>query len=268
MRTYTLGDGPPEVAVVGAIHGDEPCGETAVERLVADDPPVDRPVKLVVANEEALARGVRYVDTDLNRAFDDGATGHEARLARELAAEIRGLRTLSLHSTRSYGEPIGIVNGTTGSAREIVVRLPVATVVDVADRPEGRPFAIEATPLVEAECGFQGSDEAADNAERLSRAFLAATGALSPAPEPRPLPVYRLGDPVSKPPARRYEVFVENFQRVPAGDAYARADDRALVAETAFYPVLFSADGYENIFGYAADATGELTLPDAAGNDD
>lgn len=257
MRTYTLGDGPPEVAVVGGIHGDEPCGVRAVERLVADPPPVERPVKLVVANERAIETGVRYVDTDLNRAFDDAPDGHEARLARGLAAEIRGLTTLSLHSTQSYADPIAILNGATGTARDVVSRLPVSAVVDVSG-PEGRPFAIEATPLVEAECGLQGSDEAADSAERLSRAFLAATGALSPPPESRSLPAFRLGDPVSKPPAERYEVHAENFRRVEPGETFASADGRSLVADEPFYPVLFSAEGYEEIFGYVAERAGEV----------
>ena len=44
MRIYELGDGTPEVAVVGSIHGDEPCGAVAIARLVAEDPPVRRPV--------------------------------------------------------------------------------------------------------------------------------------------------------------------------------------------------------------------------------
>ncbi len=258
MRTYTLGDGPPEVAVVGGIHGDEPCGVRAVERLVADDPAVERPVKLVVANERAVETGVRYVDTDLNRAFDDDDDdGHEARLARGLAAELRGMTTLSLHSTQSYAAPIGIVNGATGRARDVVSRLPVDAVVDVG-APEGRPFAIDATPLVEAECGLQGTAEAADSAERLARAFLAATDALPPAPEPRSRPAFRLGDSISKPPAERYEVHADNFQRVEPGETYATADGRSLVADEPFYPVLFSAEGYEDIFGYVAERVGEV----------
>jgi len=33
MDVHDLGEGEPEVAVVGAIHGDEPCGARAVRRL-------------------------------------------------------------------------------------------------------------------------------------------------------------------------------------------------------------------------------------------
>lgn len=259
MRTYTLGEGRPEVAVVGGIHGDEPCGEAAIERLVAADPPVERPVKLIVANEAAAERGVRFVDADLNRAFDgqDGS-GHEYRLSRALAAEIEGMTALSLHSTQSYADPFAIVNGLDGAAGEVVTRLPVEAVVDVANDLDGRPFELEATPLVEVECGFQGSPEAADNAERVVRAFLGATGVLPPSPEPRSLPVYRMCDPIAKPPAERYEVHAENFRRVERGDTFARADERRFVADDPFYPVLFSAEGYDDIFGYVGQRAGEL----------
>jgi predicted deacylase len=259
MRTYTLGDGPPEVAVVGAVHGDEPCGERAVERLVAADPSVERPVKLIVANEAALDAGVRYLDADLNRIFgDEEGDGHEHRLASALADEIRGLTTLSLHSTHSYPEPVAAVNGLEGVAAHVAPRLPVDAVLDIENDLEGRLFELEATPLVEVECGLQGSDTAADNAERVVRAFLGATGALPPMPEGRSRPVFLMGEPVGKPPAERYEVHAENFRRVERGETFARADDRRFVADEPFYPLLFSAEGYEDIWGYVGDRAGEL----------
>ena len=62
MRIHELGEGTPEVTVVGSIHGDEPCGERAIERFIEADPAVERPVKLLVANEAALDAGVRYLN--------------------------------------------------------------------------------------------------------------------------------------------------------------------------------------------------------------
>lgn len=38
MRVAQLGEGDPEIAVVGGIHGDEPCGVHAVERLIEERP--------------------------------------------------------------------------------------------------------------------------------------------------------------------------------------------------------------------------------------
>ena len=59
MRIYELGEGTPEVAVVGGIHGDEPCGPLAIRRLLAAEPAVERPLKLIIANEPALEAGQR-----------------------------------------------------------------------------------------------------------------------------------------------------------------------------------------------------------------
>ena len=113
MRVEQLGEGEPEIAIVGGIHGDEPCGVRAIERILDDRPAITRPVKLVVANEEALERDVRYIDADLNRTFDAEAPpdAHERQLADELSAEIRGTTTLSIHSTQSYREPFAIASG-------------------------------------------------------------------------------------------------------------------------------------------------------------
>ncbi|MFB6303547.1 MAG: succinylglutamate desuccinylase/aspartoacylase family protein [Haloferacaceae archaeon] len=259
MRVYQLGEGTPEVAVVGGIHGDEPCGARAVERIVADDPPVERPVRLVVANEAALERSVRYVDADLNRSFGDDVPedAHEYDLARDLAEALEGCTVLSLHSTQSYAEPFGIVNGVDGPVPDIAPHLSVAALVDVDD-DEGRLFALEATELVEVEAGRQGSDRAAENAYRLAREFLTATGALPGETASRDVPVYRLDDRIEKPPAERYEVFAENFAEVEAGEPFAAVDGDRLVAERPFYPVLMSAEGYEDVLGYVGDRVGVL----------
>ena len=267
MRIHEFGDGTPEVAVVGGIHGDEPCGARAVERLVAENPDVDRPVKLIVANEEALEDGVRYLDEDLNRAFpgDPEADTHERRLAYDLRRELHGCTTLSLHSTQSYAEPFTLVSTVDAVTRGLVPHLPVDALVETDKFTNGR--LIEGTHTIEAECGLQGTDAAAENAYWLVRAFLAGAGAMTaPTAEGASaaltgrgeVPVFRLEEEIPKPEAEEYEVFVANFERVAAGERFAAADGRELVADEPFYPVLLSAYGYRSVFGYAADRVGTL----------
>ncbi|MFC4552615.1 MULTISPECIES: succinylglutamate desuccinylase/aspartoacylase domain-containing protein [Halorussus] len=263
MRIEQLGDGTPEVAVVAAIHGDEPCGVRAVERLLSDAPDVERPVKLVVANEEALEKGVRYVEEDLNRAFpgDPNADTHEGRLASALASELRDCTTLSLHSTQSYGEPFALVDTVGAVARSLCPFLPVSVLVQTGEESEGRLISYPHT--LEVECGYQGSERAAENAVELVYGFLEATGVLAD-DEPvvgaarDDVTVFGLGNPVPKPPADEYEVFAENFQQVAAGEAFAAADGDELVAEAAFWPVLMSAYGYQTVFGYRGERIGVL----------
>lgn len=263
MRIEQLGDGTPEVAVVAAIHGDEPCGVRAVERVLDDRPSVERPVKLIVANEEALARGVRYVDEDLNRAFpgDADAETHEGRLASDLARELRDCTTLALHSTQSYAEPFALVDTVDAVARSLCPFLPVSVLVETGEQSDGR--LIEYPHTLEVECGYQGSERAAENAVDLVYGFLEATGALVD-DEPvsgdtrDDVTVYSLGDPVPKRRADDYDVFVENFERVETGEAFAAVEGERLVAADPFYPILMSPYGYENVFGYRGERVGVL----------
>lgn len=260
MRIVRLGEGEPELAIVGGIHGDEPCGVRAIDRLIDDEPPLSRPVKLVIANEEALSRDVRYIDADLNRAFDDttGDSVHERRLADALREELGGTTAMALHSTHSYPDPFAITSGIGETVRSIVPRLSVDALVDAGETVNGRIFETAAN-VIEVEAGTQGTEAAAENAYRLAREFLTATGALPGDTVPGAVPTFELGPAIEKPPASTYDVLVENFTRVRPGEPFATADDQRLTAEHAFWPVLLSAYGYTDIFGYQGQKTGALT---------
>jgi predicted deacylase len=262
METWQLGSGTPSLAIVAGIHGDEPSGVEALRRLRENPPTVDRPVTCVVANEEALERGVRYVDEDLNRAFpgDQDADTHEGRLAAELLEELGGALTLSLHSTQSHPEPFALVAAVTPELRPILARLPIDAVVESGEFTDGR--LLQSVPTIEIECGIQGSEEATANAVDVIDGFLAATGASGdPLPE-RESPILRLRRRIPKDPAGDHAVHVENLGPVEAGEAYATVDEQPAHAEESFYPVLMSANGYEHIFGYEADRVGTITPGD------
>ena len=144
-------------------------------------------------------------------------------------------------------------------ARSVCPRLPIDAVIEAHASDEGRIFAgIPAT--IEVECGYQGSQQAADNAVTLTRAFLRALGVLpeEDSDSPAGVPVYRLGDPIPKAMGEVHEVYADNFQEVSAGEAFAATDGDPLVAEESFHPVLLSPDGYEDVFGYTADRVGSL----------
>lgn len=258
MRVQRLGDGPPEVAVVGGIHGDEPCGVAAVRRLMEDDLSVERPVALILANELAVEQGKRYIETDLNRAFPgDPAGSHEEQLAARLDSLLEGLSVLALHSTQSHDEPFAVVNELTDRTRRICRRLPIDAVVESGSFVEGRLFA--SADVIEVECGLQWSSAATENAYELARSFLAAEGVLQASPPAREHPVYRIRDRVPKRRAAAYDVHVENFTRVASGEVFASVDGDPVRAEEAFYPILMSPEGYDEVFGYAADRVGTLS---------
>jgi predicted deacylase len=256
MRIDRLGDGSPEVAVVAAIHGDEQSGVVALERLLQVDPPVERPVKLVtVANEPAYRQNKRYVDADLNRPLDGvPSDARERSIAERLRTELHGCRVLSLHSTEATAEPIVFVSDPTGETERTVRHLPVGRLVATGALLDGRPID-DIGGLLEVEVGRQGTRAAVENAFRIVLAYLGATGALPATTVPGGVERYELTEKVPKPPADEYETLVDNFERVDPGQAFARADGREILSTESgpFWPVVFSADGYDDIFGFKSE---------------
>lgn len=261
MRTVCLGGDDPEIAVLGGVHGDEPCGVTAIEQFLADPPELQRPVLFVIANEEAIEAGARYVDEDLNRAFPGEKSGatHESRLAAELGETLAGCLVFSMHSTQSYDGTFALINEPDERIRAPLRRLPVDAVVDVGSHSTGRLF--DAVPTtIEVECGYQGSEEASENASRLLHEFLAAAGAIE-SDDPgvqEPVPLFRLERQIPKDTANDYNVYASNFERVAKGESFAAADGREVTADEPFYPVLLSSYGYETVFGYTAEHLGTV----------
>ncbi|KTG27258.1 hypothetical protein, partial [Haloferax profundi] len=201
------------------------------------------------------------------------------RLAYDLGREVRGTTAFSIHSTQSYAEPFAIVDTVDAVARSILPRLPVDVAVETNNFAEGR--LIEHAHTVEVEAGLQKSDEAAENAYWLIRAFLTATNVLPAptvasdggddiesqteddrlklaAPRENSLDVFKLLERLPKPDADEYEVLAHNFEPVESGEVFARADAETFAAERDFYPILLSAYGYADIFGYAGEKVGEL----------
>jgi predicted deacylase len=262
MRIAQLGTGEPELVIVGGVHGDEPCGVRAIEWLLETQPDVARPVRLIVANELALEAGVRFLDADLNRSFAyvSEGTAHEASLAERLKREIQGKTVLSVHSTQSTHDPFAIVAGLDEGVEPIVSQLSVEAVVDAGPPEDGRIFDTSST-VIEVEAGYQGSEAAAQNAIQLAQEFLVATDALPGENAASEHPLFELGRAIQKPPAEDYEVCASNFEPVDRGETFAMADGEPITAEEPFWPILLSAAGYCDIFGYRGENLGTVSPP-------
>lgn len=113
-RRFFSGGPGPRVLLLGGVHGDEKPGVLGLERLAAELEsgrlPLVRGQLTVVprVNAEAVARGVHFVDENLNRIVRP----HEAPANREraLASELAGLiaahdAVLDLHGTRAPTAP-------------------------------------------------------------------------------------------------------------------------------------------------------------------
>lgn len=243
------GPGEPEVAVVGGIHGNETGGVRAVRRLRKADLDFKKGVAFVLANPAAIDASERYLDSDLNRDFPgDPAGDREEQLAAQLCEYIEDLTTLSLHGTHSKPTPFALIHRSQPQEFNLAAKLPIPHIVDHWGVNEDTITVCGLT--VEIEVGAQGSEEATLAAEHHARAFLRRVDALPGEPPTADPDYFHMAEPIPKPPGTEYEVHVENFEHVPAGTAYATVDGQDQIAEDPFYPILMSADGYPDIFGY------------------
>lgn len=156
---YTTGRPGPLFLILGGMHGNEPSGVLAAQRLAATLRAAPFPLRgrilALAGNIGALRAGVRYIDRDLNRMWsepelatvrsridgDDAAENHERR---ELLAAIEtAIRSapgrvifLDLHSTSADGAPFSLI-GDTLANRAIALRYPVPVILGLEERVEG-----------------------------------------------------------------------------------------------------------------------------------
>lgn len=248
MKVHNLGEGDPEIAVVGSIHGDEPCGRKAIERFVEGDFELLKPVKLVIANEEALERGERFIDCDLNRSFpgDPESDNHEERLAAEILEEVRGTKLLDIHSTHSEPVPYAAFGSLTDGTVDVISAAGVENACHFTEDAGSLNEKLDGSVV---EAGPQGTEEAADMAYRVLVNFLSEMGVIdadSERSEPR---IFEFFETVE---GGDWEFLGRNFSEVKEGEVFARSGTTELVTTEPFYPVLMSTDGYEDILGHKA----------------
>lgn len=249
MRAEKLGEGEPEYAVIGSIHGDEPCGKKAINRFLSQNYSVKKPVKLIIANEKALEENVRYLEADLNRSFpgDSESDLYEERLAAKIVDEVEGMKVLDLHSTRSYPEPFATLSFLNSTIRSLIRSTGVDNAVYF---PESNGTLNGETDCIVVESGYQQSEQAVENAYAIMVNFLAAEGIIDEEFTLSDPDYYKHSGTVE---GSGYKFLAENFQKVREGEVFAENGKEKLEAEESFYPVLMSTDGYKNILGFKAE---------------
>ena len=261
--------GAARVAIVGGLHGDEPAGERIVRRL-ADRLPEpaettgEGTVRLIIANERALEAGVRYTDTDLNRAFpgDADSDEYERALAPEIMDAVDGMDAVfAIHTSHSVPPPFAIYSELTDSVHRTVTGMPVDYVLD-ASGLRGTTMDSVVPHTVSVEVGRQGSQQAVDFGYESTLAFLRAHGALDD--EPPTFSPATIVEGIEEVPKGSGEPHVNyaNFEAIPEGEVFASDDEYThRVEEAGIVPVLASEHGYEDIFGLYGRITGTLEPP-------
>lgn len=247
MEVTKFGQGEAEYVIVGSVHGDEPCGKKAINRFIESGYELKKPVKFIVANEEALEQNVRFLDTDLNRSFpgDSKSDNHEERLAAEIMKEIEGKKVLDIHTTRSYPEPFATFTELNDVTKQLLKSSGVENAVIF---PEESGTLHEQTDGIVIEAGYQGTDEAVENAYDLIVNFLASESVIEEDFQRSDPDIYQYYETVDG----DWTFTAENFVKVVKGETFGERENEKLEAEEDFYPVLMSTDGYEGKLGFKA----------------
>lgn len=150
--------GGPTLVVIAGLHGNEPAGVLAVQKILKQlyehQPPFRGRIIGLAGNLAALAKGVRYIDADMNRLWhtdilkgadrqvDNGSQRSciEMQEVRELYAEIQTILKsetgpfylLDLHTTSSISPPF-IPFDDTLQNRAFVERFPVPCILGIEE---------------------------------------------------------------------------------------------------------------------------------------
>lgn len=174
--------------ILAAVHGNEPCGIAAFERILPTLQLARGSATFVVGNPRGLSERRRFVDANLNRMFrEDGEldaakkSSYEYARSRELAPLLRTADALlDIHSSETPGAAPFIVCGE--RSRAVAERMPFPLISWGWDAPEVEPGGTDdymernGKIGICVECGYNDDPAAGDKAEESIRVFLALMG--------------------------------------------------------------------------------------------
>ncbi len=151
-------------AILAGVHGDERAGIVALERFLPTFQISRGSVFLIFGNPEAMKRGVRYVEENLNRCFFSNreAGSLEARRAQELLPILdQASAVLDLHATRSDASVPFLITAGEGLSLARQLNFPILSTGWNVLEPGGTDgyMAAQGKIGICAECGSIGDEQ-------------------------------------------------------------------------------------------------------------
>lgn len=129
------GSGDTALVVCGGVHGNEPAGVIAIEKITglvkSGDWKINGAVYGLVGNPAALQKSVRFIDENLNRAFNGYVSnlteGKRAReivgWLKEIAAVYKNLHLVDLHSVSIGDTRIAVFNAENPGSKQWALQI-------------------------------------------------------------------------------------------------------------------------------------------------
>jgi succinylglutamate desuccinylase len=205
LGTWDCGHAGPTLLVLAGIHGNEPAGVLALQRVLGRLQELDLDVRgrlvALAGNLPALARGVRYVARDLNRGWlpdatkalrardPDGLRDEDAEQRELLAAFDRALLTtrgpvvfVDLHTSSADGPPF-LCLADTSDNRRLGLATGVPLILGIEETIDGASleyFSQRGVVCLAVEGGRHEHPDTASNHEALLWLLLERLGILRP----------------------------------------------------------------------------------------
>lgn len=262
----------PTLLVFGGLHGNEPAGPLAADRVLrrleADAVPLNGEVVAVAGNLAALAANRRYLEQDLNRcwlpdaitslrAADPVADRPEQAELRELLTTLDGVvasargqvTVLDLHTTSGDSPPFSLMSDTLRN-RRIALALPGPVILGLEETIDGtliEHMTERGHCAVVVEAGRHDDPRAVDLLEAVIWITLGSTGVLDEVPDeavwrrryreacrgvPRVVEI-RHRHPIRPGDGFRMKPGYRGFQRIAECEVLARDDAGDVTAPTA-----------------------------------
>lgn len=253
----------PHVGIVGAVHGNEPCGLRAIERLHAELVGgelslLQGTLFLIHGNPRATEEQKRHTEggADLNRFFDyrfveEMATEtwlyehHRAFALKPLLESLDAV--LDLHSTTAPSPPFAIASPVPES-QVMAAAVGVGYVTLGWDRPGllGDKVLISTTtrrglPAVSVECGQHDDPQSAQVAYLCARRLLSHVGLLDPIADTAPRSSMRLmlQAAVKRPsPGFRFARPLRGMEQLAAGETIGSDENLVLSANRSCWVIM------------------------------
>ncbi len=261
----------PLVIGIGGVHGNEPAGVHALRNvaasLAAGHPPLRGRFVALAGNRAALAAGVRYLGSDLNRLWADPAPAdavlpedvERAELERAidgiLAEEPEGVPTLlvDLHTTSGRGPAFtGFVE--TDENRGLGFSLPLPAILGLAERIRGtmlEHFARVRRPGIVIEGGTHADPRVVQDLESAMWLLLEGRGCVDAAHVPDLAAHHRRLEEVGRGLPRAVRVVHrhhinpgDDFRMEPGFRSFQRVEKGLLLAYDVVGPVHATLDGW------------------------
>jgi len=255
-----------KLLVVVGIHGDEPCGWTAVQEFYSEfREKLTKPVTFLFANPFAAQQKKRYIETDLNRNFGQKYDADESSMEMSLAGHIQSIVSnfdvvISLHATQSTDEPFALFGPPLHKSSVNILRRVGISKAVLIEKKYQRGSMVVYPGVIEFECGYQNTIQAKENAKRIIKGSIASIDGLQneSSISHNDVRVFTLRDSIPK-PNESVTIHVDNLTTVSERELVAESDSTKFFAPSRFTPILMSAEGYQDILGYHGEELGWLS---------